>query len=452
VTIKALRATSRNDLTKNSTQSPSFQYGKPSALMVDIKFTMSLIQAVFVKVRWVNMDFYVGYLAGHSESSGHLQMTAQNAYDLENILKFDLLSISLREDRIVFTITGALLYSSNSILMKYDDFWKSRNLGIIFAPKYKSIQKYVSDRMTILDKSLANIENNYEYKNYTSKHIALFTEYLKSKLGLAGTGKRGFICHRTTNADTNFRTSFQNELSYNDSSIYRQLNSNISHREYSSILSRLIDLANDKSFFFQRATITSEILSEFPNAGNVISSISTVANDSYNKAMALSVNASYLSNHNERINGRGLISFLFHFDNELYNEIRTLTPRQIFLLASQGSWRLFVQAINNFYAEVRKMGVIYQDTNFAKLLVDNIQMRNTVLGTSDFFLTLLFCLMGIPTLNSFFLRKCIDESVDNNITSLFSKSSDFYDYAIEVQERIYGVRTIVNDILLGNYD
>jgi len=370
--------------------------------------------------------------------------------DIENRFKFDLLSVY--PGKIVFTLTAALTEESSSILMKYSDFWLNKKLGITFAKKYNSAINYINDRMAILNKGVHKLEQNYEYQIYTSKHTNDFINYLTSDLSMHGSGKNSYIVHRKSDADYDNRLLFRSEIIDSQNFIYKNLRSVLNFKDFTNMSCKLIDLADDKKIIFQRGNIVHEVEANFPQIGKGIYFLQNIIDNIYNKAMAQSANAIKLSTENLRINGIGLTKFLYSFDKELYLDIQTLTPHQLFKLAEDRSWQLFIDDINALFVDLIGYKNITQNTNITKYVNRNIAIKTTLKEAASFVLDCILGTIAICVPLAYALKKQIESKFDPILNVQLYRFSKYYYLAMEIHERSIRVKGIVKDIKNGKFE
>lgn len=299
------------------------------------------------------MRYYVDYFDFYLGGIGH-RMFLKNR---EQRFKFDILCINPSDDIVIFTLSETLLEDSNRILMKYDDFWKNGIFKIALAKKYKSVHRYIEERLNLLN-SVSMEGDNFEIDIYSSRSSQDFIdEYLGNRLDL----KRGnkYVIHRTTNADFNNRTLFKNRI-YNSNEVFNQMKNTMDYSTYNKLVDDLSNRCEDKTQIFQREYILKDVFIKYPEIKGNRTFLYNLFDQNYNDAMALSVDAVRLSSVNYRINGSILFDFLTYMDKSFCDKISSLSSHQIFLLINNVSWQKFVEEIDNLYSFLYRLKNISQ--------------------------------------------------------------------------------------------
>ena len=262
-------------------------------------------------------------------------------------LLFDLLCIDPKHDVFIFTLTETLLEDSNNILIQYTDFWKFGVFKIAMAPKYKSVNKYINDRLNILNNS-PDISDNFELKIYESDIPEAFLQsFLVNELGLKG--KSSFIIHRQLDADTINRHLLIEKISNLDY-MNEGLGSLICASDIDKINTILYDRARNRSLLFQRSYILEDLYKQYPALNYNRSFLTKMFDNNYNDAMAQAVKAVRLSQIKSRLSSVSLECFILCLDKTLYKELSSLTPHQLYLLILTDDWQMYIEYISSLYS------------------------------------------------------------------------------------------------------
>lgn len=262
-------------------------------------------------------------------------------------LLFDLLCIDPKHDVFIFTLTETLLEDSNNILIQYTDFWKFGVFKIAMAPKYKSVNKYINDRLSILNNS-PDISDNFELKIYESDIPETFLQsFLVNELGLRG--KSSFIIHRQLDADTINRHLLIEKISNLDY-MNEGLGNLICASDIDKINNILYDRARNKNLLFQRSYILEDLYKQYPALNYNRSFLTKMFDNNYNDAMAQAVKAVRLSQIKSRLSSVSLERFILCLDKTLYKELSSLTPHQLYLLILTDDWQVYIEYISSLYS------------------------------------------------------------------------------------------------------
>ena len=264
--------------------------------------------------------------------------------------------------------------------------------------------------------------------------------------------KNSYIVHRKSDADYNNRFLFRNEIIDNQKTLYKNLKSVLSFNDFTNMSSKLLDFSDNKKVIFQRGNIVHEVENTFPKIGRNIYIIQNLIDNVYSKAMAQSVDAMKLSTQNLQINGIGLINFLCNFDNELYLDIQTLTPHQLFLLAEDRSWQLFIGAINTLFVDLIGCKNITQSQNITKHVNRNVVLKTTIKEVVSFVLDCILGTIAICVPSSYVFKKQIESSFDTFLDTQLHKFSKYYYLTMEIYVRNIRIKGIVKDIKNGKLD
>lgn len=384
------------------------------------------------------MNYYVDYFDFYLNGIGY-RMLGKNR---NQQLRYDLLCINPRSDKMIFTLTETLLEDSNRILIQYMDFWKTGVFKVALAKKYKTANAYINDRLAILYNS-PKIKDNFELDIYQSDITNKFINgYLINDLKLKG--KNSFIYHRTSNADNNNRTLFKQKINDYDL-MYSGLNSLLNIREIDSIIAYLNNRADDKKMIFQRGYILDELFQRYPKLNTNHSFFYNLFDNNYNTAMALSVEAKRLSSLKSELNGIGLSNFVYYYDYGLYKEINSLNSKQLYELSVNASWQVFVQKVNELYKHLFFLKKIDQNYNIYKYFSRYVYGREFLCKSIIRILDLIINKIDIPKYMWFMQYEEFHEQSEIFIYNLF-REQYFFCVANDVLKSKSMIKKLVQDI------
>lgn len=275
-------------------------------------------------------------------------------------LTFDLLCFY--PDSIALTLTSTLIGESSKHFIEFHDFWTSGALKIHLS-KGDTADKYLSRKLA---SSGSITDDNYEIKLYLSDSAETFiNKYLKEEL----LGNNiNYVLPRVSNADSNNRQAVLDILEENERAIIENRRFPMTLHEFDRLALQLQKLADDRSFIFQRSHIIRSLVKNkiYKNSSSIPPCFLSVLDASYNRAMAQSINAITISTMNKQLNGTGLRNFIRGYSSNLYSLIRSMTPKQIYLLAQDKNWQIFRSFIIKLYTSLSSVQLVTQETPLYK--------------------------------------------------------------------------------------
>lgn len=292
-------------------------------------------------------------------------------------LTFDLLCFY--PDSIALTLTSTLIGDSSRRFVEFHDFWKNGALKIHLS-KGDTADRYLSRKLS----SFVSInDNNYESMIYSSDGAMEFAKnYLRTELLEKDIN---YVLPRISNADTNNRQEVLDSLVRNEREIIENPRFPMTLHDFDRLALRLDKLAFDQSFTFQRSKIIGDLVEQgiYKNTISIPSMFLSMLDNSYNRAMAQSINARIISSMSEQLNGAGLRNFIKGYSPKLYNLIRLMSPTQIFLLAQDKNWQIFRGNIIKLYSSLSARRKISQSTPFYKITIRSEARQNAIVLCLD---------------------------------------------------------------------
>lgn len=386
------------------------------------------------------VDYFDYYLSGLT--SGYRMKTRNR----EKRLLFDLLCIDPKQDIFVFTLTETLLEDSNAILVKYVDFWKNGVFKIALASKYRTAMKYVDDRLGALYDNFGNIEN-FEIGIYQSDiTYGFLKEFLVDDLKLRGNNT--FILHRESDADSINRHLLLDKVTNLDY-MNEGLKSILSTDEIDKVITTLSDRAKDKSVLFQRGYILNELFCQYPDLNRERLFFYKLFDTNYNNAMAQAVGAVRLSQIKSRLTAVSLEFFMRKLDVNLYKELSTLTPHQLYILTNTDDWQVYVGFISSLFSLLYNYKEISQDEMFTYFKKYYLRKQFAINSIIDI---LLLCVSKLDY-PEFMLKDDLKRGKQYLIEFLHQHggfSDQVYSLASEIHKRTPSIQLTVNNIKMRN--
>ena len=309
-------------------------------------------------------SFFADYMDYSVEKKGRI---ISNPFE---ILTFDLLCFF--PSTTVLTLTSTLIGDSAKRFVEYDDFWKEGLLKIHFS-RGDTADKYLSRKLSSSNSKF----NNYEIELYKADGTDYFVNgYLRGLLY----NNIDYVFPRTSNADINNRKAFLDNLAKFERRIIENPYHPMPMRSFDSLAYELEKLADDISFTFQRSKIIHALIKRkiFNNASSISDELLAIFDLSYSQAMAKSINATSISSMRQQLNGEGLKNFIMGFSQELYREIISMEPRQVFLLAKDREWQIFRNYICQLFELLSSKGFSNQSNLLHKIVNKTRRKRETI--------------------------------------------------------------------------
>ena len=288
-------------------------------------------------------------------------------------LSFDLLCFF--PSKTVLTLTSTLIGESSTKFTEFHDFWKG-NILKIHLSEGDTADKYLSRKLA----SSWNInEDDYEMNLYSSNGASFFiNNYLKAELS---NNNINYVLSRVSNADVNNRKAFLANLAKYEREIIESSHQLISLRNFDRLELRLEYLANDFNFVFQRSHIIHDLVDckIFKSSSAIPNVLLSIFDTSYNQAMARSINGIIISTMSKQLNGKGLRNFLKGYSPNLYNSIKSMSPKQVFLLAQDRNWQIYRKYISDLFVSLSSNDVITQDSPFYKKTI-KAEIKDALIG------------------------------------------------------------------------
>lgn len=265
------------------------------------------------------------------------------------------------------------------LLISCSDLWRNSRIKYILSPNYSgNFNKYIEARLAKLERNFSEneLENHFEYKGYTSNHWPIFfNEFLNNFNHVTP------FVSREKDCDNEFRCQVKKDV-VNDVYVSRfPINSN---QDVDKIILSIEEMANDRTFLFQRESIVKKI-SELGELGWASKSeITFVLDQAFSSANASAVNA-FPSHHFPGLDGNSLFllskKIFLNKNFPLSEFINRLSLDEAEELSRQKPWVDFISIVNQ---EIKKLQIILKHTKkeviqkiSKEISVANSHNRNT---------------------------------------------------------------------------